>query len=100
MSAMTTKELKARARPEFAAEPEKFYPVAVFAEFGFSRAQLRAPHLFFFATVLPLFCHFFVFFFLSSLFLLFFFVYFGPPLTPLICDWMRDRLSVHFVCVH
>jgi hypothetical protein len=73
MSAMTTKELKARARPEFAAEPEKFYPVAVFAEFGFSRAQLRAPHFFF----LSLFCHCFATFcFFLSLFSFFIFYFF------------------------
>lgn len=36
---MTTKEIKALARPEFAANPEKFYPTEVFAKMGYSRAQ-------------------------------------------------------------
>jgi hypothetical protein len=32
----TTKEIKAMARPEFVANPEKFYPTKVFAEMGYS----------------------------------------------------------------
>jgi alanyl-tRNA synthetase len=35
----TTKEIKAMARPEFEANPEKFYPTKVFAEMGYSRAK-------------------------------------------------------------
>lgn len=35
----TTKEIKAMARPEFAANPEKFYPTEVFAKMGYHRAQ-------------------------------------------------------------
>lgn len=36
---LTTKEIKALARPEFAANPEKFYPTETFAKLGFSRTQ-------------------------------------------------------------
>lgn len=36
---LTTKEIKALARPEFAANPEKFYPTKTFEKLGFSRAQ-------------------------------------------------------------
>ena len=36
---LTTKEIKALAKPEFAANPEKFYPVETFKKLGFSRAQ-------------------------------------------------------------
>ena len=36
---LTTKEIKALARPEFQANPEKFYPTNVFENIGFSRAQ-------------------------------------------------------------
>jgi hypothetical protein len=35
---MTAKEIKALARPEFAANPEKFYPTETFKKMGFSRA--------------------------------------------------------------
>jgi hypothetical protein len=35
---LTTKEIKALARPEFAANPDKFYPVTTFKKLGFSRA--------------------------------------------------------------
>jgi hypothetical protein len=35
---LTTKEIKALARPEFAANPEKFYPTKTLEKFGFSRA--------------------------------------------------------------
>ena len=35
----TTKEIKAMARPEFQANPEKFYPTKVFEELGYHRAQ-------------------------------------------------------------
>lgn len=34
---LTTKEIKALAKPEFAANPEKFYPTETFAKLGFSR---------------------------------------------------------------
>jgi len=36
---LTTKEIKALARPEFAANPEKFYSTKTFATLGFTRAQ-------------------------------------------------------------
>lgn len=36
---LTTKEIKAKARPEFQANPEKFYPTKVFENMGYSRAQ-------------------------------------------------------------
>jgi alanyl-tRNA synthetase len=36
---LSAKEIKALARPEFAANPEKFYPTKTFAKLGFSRAQ-------------------------------------------------------------
>jgi len=36
---LTTKEIKALARPEFQANPEKFYPVETFKKIGFTRAQ-------------------------------------------------------------
>eukprot|EP00753_Platysulcus_tardus_P010643 PLAT2927.1.p2 GENE.PLAT2927.1~~PLAT2927.1.p2 ORF type:complete len:1002 (+),score=576.26 PLAT2927.1:76-3006(+) len=36
---LTSKEIKALARPEFAASPEKFYPTETFAKFGYSRTQ-------------------------------------------------------------
>lgn len=36
---LTTKEIKALARPEFAANPEKFYPTETFAKMGYTRAQ-------------------------------------------------------------
>eukprot|EP00357_Protocruzia_adherens_P036422 CAMPEP_0115033840 /NCGR_PEP_ID=MMETSP0216-20121206/40213_1 /TAXON_ID=223996 /ORGANISM="Protocruzia adherens, Strain Boccale" /LENGTH=961 /DNA_ID=CAMNT_0002412447 /DNA_START=107 /DNA_END=2992 /DNA_ORIENTATION=+ len=36
---LTAKEMKALAKPEFAANPEKFYPTETFAKMGFSRAQ-------------------------------------------------------------
>ena len=34
---LTTKEIKALAKPEFAANPEKFYPVTTFAKMGYKR---------------------------------------------------------------
>jgi alanyl-tRNA synthetase len=34
---LTTKEIKALAKPEFAANPDKFYPVETFKKLGFSR---------------------------------------------------------------
>ena len=34
---LTTKELKALARPEFEANPDKFYPTKVFEAIGFTR---------------------------------------------------------------
>ena len=36
---LTAKEIKNLAKPEFAANPEKFYPVETFKKLGFSRAQ-------------------------------------------------------------
>ena len=36
---LTTKEIKALAKPEFAANPEKFYPTETFKKLGFSRSQ-------------------------------------------------------------
>ena len=36
---LTTKEIKNLARPEFAANPEKFYPTKTFEKLGFSRAK-------------------------------------------------------------
>ena len=39
VACLTTKEIKAKARPEFQANPEKFYPTEVFAKMGYSRAQ-------------------------------------------------------------
>eukprot|EP00744_Colponema_vietnamica_P000780 GILI01001356.1.p1 GENE.GILI01001356.1~~GILI01001356.1.p1 ORF type:complete len:965 (+),score=358.80 GILI01001356.1:48-2942(+) len=39
ITCLTTKEIKAKARPEFEANPEKFYPVETLKRFGFSRAQ-------------------------------------------------------------
>jgi len=36
---LTTKEIKALAKPEFAANPEKFYPTETFKKLGFHRAQ-------------------------------------------------------------
>jgi alanyl-tRNA synthetase len=36
---LTTKEIKALARPEFEANPEKFYPTKTFAKLGFKRKQ-------------------------------------------------------------
>ena len=38
IACLTTKEIKALARPEFQANPEKFYPTRVFEERGFSRS--------------------------------------------------------------
>jgi len=36
---MSTKEIKALAKPEFAANPDKFYPTTTFRRLGFHRAQ-------------------------------------------------------------
>ena len=36
---LSVKELKALARPEFSKNPEKFYPVNIFAKIGFTRNQ-------------------------------------------------------------
>lgn len=36
---LTTKEIKALAKPEFAANPEKFYPTTTFEKLGFHRAK-------------------------------------------------------------
>ncbi|OMJ66344.1 hypothetical protein SteCoe_36834 [Stentor coeruleus] len=38
---LTAKEMKNLAKPEFAKNPENFYPTQVFAKFGFSRAQCK-----------------------------------------------------------
>jgi alanyl-tRNA synthetase len=38
VACLTTKEIKALARPEFRANPEKFYPVETFKKMGYSRA--------------------------------------------------------------
>lgn len=35
---LSAKEIKALVKPEFAANPEKFYPVNTFKKLGFSRA--------------------------------------------------------------
>jgi len=35
---MTAKEIKKLAKPEFAANPDKFYPTEVFKKYGFHRA--------------------------------------------------------------
>jgi len=35
---LTTKQLKALAKPEFEADPDRFYPTSVFRKIGFSRA--------------------------------------------------------------
>jgi hypothetical protein len=37
VACLTTKEIKAKARPEFAANPEKFYPTEVFKTMGYHR---------------------------------------------------------------
>jgi len=39
VACLSTKEIKALARPEFTANPEKFYPTETFAKMGYSRAQ-------------------------------------------------------------
>lgn len=36
---LSAKEIKALVKPEFAANPEKFYPVATLGRLGFSRAN-------------------------------------------------------------
>ena len=38
VTCLTTKEIKALAKPEFAADPEKFYPTETFAKLGFERS--------------------------------------------------------------
>eukprot|EP00742_Colponemidia_sp_Colp-10_P001200 GILJ01001293.1.p1 GENE.GILJ01001293.1~~GILJ01001293.1.p1 ORF type:complete len:960 (-),score=188.73 GILJ01001293.1:174-3053(-) len=54
---LTAKELKALARPEFEANPEKFYPVTTMAKFGFSRAQCpKCNHFFWRHTPKKEFC--------------------------------------------
>jgi hypothetical protein len=35
---LTTKEIKALAKPMFAADPDKYYPTEVFKKLGYSRA--------------------------------------------------------------
>ena len=37
----TAKEIKALAKPEFQANPEKFYPVETFKKLGFSRFKCK-----------------------------------------------------------
>eukprot|EP00163_Fabomonas_tropica_P013461 TRINITY_DN2499_c0_g1_i1.p1 TRINITY_DN2499_c0_g1~~TRINITY_DN2499_c0_g1_i1.p1 ORF type:complete len:973 (-),score=368.24 TRINITY_DN2499_c0_g1_i1:251-3169(-) len=39
VKSLTAKEIKKLAKPEFAANPEKFYPTKTFEKFGFHRAQ-------------------------------------------------------------
>jgi alanyl-tRNA synthetase len=39
VACLTTKEIKAKARPEFEANPEKFYPVDTFKKMGYHRTQ-------------------------------------------------------------
>lgn len=41
VKALTTKEIKQLAKPEFEANPEKFYPTEVFKKFGFSRNKCK-----------------------------------------------------------
>lgn len=44
---LTAKEIKALARPEFEANPEKFYPTEVFKQMGYTRAKCtKCPHFF------------------------------------------------------
>ena len=38
---LTTKEIKALARPEFASNPEKFYPTKTFEKLGYTRTQCK-----------------------------------------------------------
>lgn len=44
VKALTTKEIKELARPEFQQNPEKFYPVETFKKIGFSRAHCKCGH--------------------------------------------------------
>jgi alanyl-tRNA synthetase len=37
VTCLTAKEIKALVKPEFEANPEKFYPTKVFAEMGYTR---------------------------------------------------------------
>ena len=53
VKALTTKviknlyqEIKALAKPEFEANPEKFYPVETFKKLGFHRAQCKCKHFY------------------------------------------------------
>ena len=39
VAAMTSKQIKAKFKPEFAANPEKFYPTKVFEKIGYTRHQ-------------------------------------------------------------
>jgi len=39
VTCLTTKEIKALAKPEFEANPEKFYPTETFKKMGYSRHQ-------------------------------------------------------------
>ena len=39
-----SQEIKALARPEFEANPEKFYPVETFKKMGFHRARCECSH--------------------------------------------------------
>jgi alanyl-tRNA synthetase len=44
---LTAKEIKALVRPEFEANPEKFYPTELFAKMGYTRAQCpKCPHFY------------------------------------------------------
>jgi alanyl-tRNA synthetase len=44
VKALTTKEIKALARPEFEQFPEKFYPTKVFEKIGFKRNRCKCGH--------------------------------------------------------
>lgn len=42
----STQEVKALVRPEFEANPDKYYPTETFRKLGFSRAQCKCGHFF------------------------------------------------------
>ena len=48
---LTTKEIKALAKPEFAANPEKFYPTKTFEKLGFKRYKCKVSGENFWSTV-------------------------------------------------
>jgi len=47
VACLTTKEIKALARPEFEAHPEKFYPTETFKKMGFWRKQCSVSKAYF-----------------------------------------------------
>ena len=47
---LTTKEIKELAKPEFAANPEKFYPTETFAKLGFKRFKCKVSGEHYWAT--------------------------------------------------